>query len=225
LELARRLMNAQEDERSRIARELHDSIGQSIAVLSFQMQRAGLELFESSLREHFAITELTGKLKDIGIQVGRLSHQLHSSELEYLGLGIAITSLCREFSEQYPITVECSCTDLPAELDNDVALGLLRVTQEALHNIVKHSQAENVQVELTGTPNELTLLIRDDGVGFEMNKSRTAVGMGLISMRERMLLVGGAFEISSNPQQGTTIVARAPVACAGEEMSLQPHEI
>jgi PAS domain S-box-containing protein len=225
LELARRLMNAQEDERSRIARELHDSIGQSIAVLSFQMQRAGLELFESSLREHFAITELTGKLKDIGIQVGRLSHQLHSSELEYLGLGIAITSLCREFSEQYPITVECSCTDLPAELDNDVALGLLRVTQEALHNIAKHSQAENVQVELTGTPNELALLIRDDGVGFEMNKSRTAVGMGLISMRERMLLVGGAFDISSNPRQGTTIVARAPVACAGEEMSLQPNEI
>jgi PAS domain S-box-containing protein len=210
LELSRRLMNAQEDERSRIGRELHDSIGQSIAVLSFQMQRAGLQLSERLATEHFNLAELAGKLQDIGIQVSRLSHQLHSSELEYLGLGIAVTELCREFSEQYPITVDCSCLDLPKDLDHNVAVSFLRITQEALHNIAKHSQAENVQIELTATQNELTLLIRDDGVGFEMNKSRTAVGMGLISMRERIHLVGGEFEISSYPQQGTKIVARAP---------------
>jgi PAS domain S-box-containing protein len=225
LELARHLMNAQEDERSRIARELHDSIGQSIAVLGFQMQRAALQLSESSQRDHSLITALTGRVNDIGIEVSRLAHQLHSSELEYLGLGIAVASLCREFSEQYPIMVECSCTGLPAELDNNVALGLLRITQEALHNIAKHSRAENVQIQLTGTTDELTLLIRDDGVGFEMNKSRTAVGMGLISMRERMHLMGGEFEISSMPQEGTRIIARAPVASAEAEMSLEPNEI
>jgi len=221
LELAHRLMNAQEKERTRIARELHDSIGQSIAVLSLQMQRAGQHPSDTSTHAHPGIPEITAKLKDIGIQVSRLSHQLHSAELEYLGLATAVASLCREFSEQYPITIECSCPDIPSDLDNNVALTFFRVIQEALHNIAKHSHAKTVQVVLTGSADELTLIVRDDGIGFEARNERSTAGLGLISMRERMHLIGGDFEITSRPNAGTEITAAAPLARADAEQALE----
>jgi PAS domain S-box-containing protein len=212
LELAGRLISAQEEERTRIARELHDSIGQSIAVLSIQMQRAGQSPSAGSGSEERGISELSGKLKDIGVQVSRLSHQLHSSELEYLGLAIAVTSLCREFSEQYPIAIDCSCRDIPSDLDKNIALGFLRVIQESLHNIAKHSHAHKVHIELARTANEITLVVRDDGTGFDMSRGRGAAGLGLISMRERMHLIGGEFAIDSKPGIGTTIQAKVRFA-------------
>lgn len=212
-DLSRRLMNAQEAERARIARELHDGIGQSLALLSVQLQRAGKPT--SSGRKSPDIAELCGKLKNIGHQVSRLSHQLHSSELEFLGLAVAIKSHCREFSEQYHIKVHCGCTGIPSGLDNDVELGFLRVVQESLHNVAKHSRATEVQVEMTYHNGELLLNIGDNGSGFDRNKVRDSAGLGMISMRERMHLIGGDFTIASEPGGGTKIQARAP-ALAGK---------
>jgi PAS domain S-box-containing protein len=211
LELAGRLMTAQEAERTRIARELHDSIGQSIALLGIQMQRSGQPISSASDKRHPSAQELFGKLKEIGTQVSQLSHQLHSSELEFLGLAVAVKSLCREFSEEYHIAVNCLCISVPADLANDISLCFLRVAQEALHNIAKHSQAARVQVLLVGTSSRLMLTIRDDGIGFDLNRVRPSAGLGLISMRERLHLLGGDFAISSEPAHGTRIEALAPL--------------
>ena len=210
-DLSRRLMTAQEAERTRIARELHDGIGQSLALLGIQMQRASQPLALRLGKKNPGMQELCGKLKEIGDQVSRLSHQLHSSELEFLGLAVAVKSLCREFSEQYRIKINCVCNDVPSELDNDVALCFLRIVQEGLHNVAKHSQASHVEVELSGAGNELSLSISDDGVGFEISKVRKTAGLGMVSMRERMHLIGGDFTITSQPGSGTKIQARAPL--------------
>lgn len=208
-ELSRRLLTAQEGERRRIARELHDGIGQSLALLGIQLQRAGQP--SSSGRRNPGISELGSKVKEISTQVSRLSHQLHSSELEFLGLSVAVKGLCREFAEQYGTRIDCTCSKIPGELDNDIALSLLRVVQEALHNIAKHSRAASVAVHLSGDARELSLSISDDGIGFEVGRIGSARGLGLVSMRERIHLVGGAFEISSKPGAGTSIQARVPL--------------
>ncbi len=208
-ELSRRLMTAQEAERRRIARELHDGIGQSLALLGIQLQRAGQ--LSASGKRNPGVAELCTKVKEIGTQVSRLSHQLHSSELEFLGLAVAVKSLCREFSEQYGTKINCTCTKIPGELDNDIALSLLRIVQEALHNVAKHSRASSVIVQLSGESRELALSISDNGVGFEVGRIGSARGLGLISMRERIHLAGGEFDISSKPGGGTKIQARVPL--------------
>ena len=203
LELARRLMSAQEAERTRVARELHDGIGQEIALLGIQMQRAA-----ASTALNAGMQKLCANLTAIGLHVSRLSHQLHSSELEYLGLSIAIIKLCREFSEQYSIKVVCACSNIPAKLDNEIALTFFRVVQESLHNIAKHSGASNVHVEVAAASGEITLIVRDNGAGFDVQESKAATGLGLVSMRERLLLIGGEFDIDSAPGTGTRISAR-----------------
>jgi signal transduction histidine kinase len=156
--------------------------------------------------------QFSERLAAIGVHVGRLSHQLHSSELEYLGLSVAITKLCRELSEESPIKVSCHCSNVPAELDDDVALTVLRLVQESLHNVAKHSGAKSVQVDMTGTPEELKLTVHDDGTGFDIKLLKTVAGLGLISMRERTNLIGGEFAIDSTLGVGTTIRARVPLA-------------
>ena len=211
LELAGRLMTAQETERARIARELHDDIGQSLALLGIQLQRSSQPPSGAPNEKRVDARELRDRVKEIGDKVSRLSHQLHSSELEYLGLAVAVKSLCREFSEQYHIAVECSCDGIPAELDGNVALACLRVIQEALHNVAKHSRATSVQVEVDGNSDDLSLAISDNGAGFDASRPGAGPGLGLISMRERMNLISGDFMISSSPGNGTRIKARAPL--------------
>jgi len=211
-EMAQKFTAAQENERTRIARELHDDIGQSLAILRIQMMRAGQPVSGMPGKVHPGMPELSGRLKDIAQKVSRLSHQLHSSELEYLGLAVAVQSHCREFSEKFKIKVECVCEGIPEELDSLLALSVLRVIQEALHNAGKYSKAKSITVELRGTAEELTLLVADNGVGFDVEEARLAAGLGLISMRERIHLAGGEFAIASKLGEGTRITARVPVA-------------
>jgi len=211
-ELSRRMMNAQEADRTSIARELHDDIGQSLAVLKIQMLRAGQPVSGHPEMAHASLKDLSVKLENIINKVSRLSHNLHSSELELLGLAVAVKGHCRECSEQLGIPVHCSCDHLEEKLDGMIALAFLRVLQEALHNIVKHSGAKSITVRLTRSGHDLGLEIRDDGVGFDVEAARLAAGLGLISMRERIHLISGEFQILSSPGQGTTITARAPIA-------------
>jgi PAS domain S-box-containing protein len=208
LEFARRLMSAQEAERTRVARELHDGIGQEVALLGIQMQRAAAAIAREPAQLHAGIQKLCNNLTAIGLHVSHLSHQLHSSELEYLGLAVAITKLCREFSEQYAIKVACDCTSIPAKLDNEIALAFFRIVQESLHNIARHSGANDIHVELTAVSGDLTLTVCDNGAGFDVQESKAAPGLGLVSMRERMHLIGGEFVIESAPGAGTRIWAR-----------------
>jgi signal transduction histidine kinase len=213
-ELARRLTNAQEKERTRIARELHDDIGQSIAILRIQMLRAGQPVSGIIGKRYPTIPELCDNLKSLAEKISRISHQLHSSELEYLGLAVAIQGHCREFSKQYKIAVECSCEEIPDDLNSLLAVSVLRIVQEALHNAAKHSQAKLIQVAVHGSPSELSLLISDDGVGFNLEEARLSAGLGLISMRERVHLANGEFNLTTAPGEGTCIAARIPLGDA-----------
>ncbi len=210
-DLSRKMMTAQEADRTRIARELHDDIGQSLAVLKIQMLRAGQPVSGHPEMMHASLRDLSVKLEKIINKVGRMSHNLHSSELELLGLVVAVKSHCRECSEQLRIPVHCSCDHLQEKLDSVIALAFLRVLQEGMHNAVKHSCAKSITVRLTGSDRDLSLEIYDDGVGFDVEGARLAAGLGLISMRERIHLIGGKFEIWSSPGRGTRITARAPI--------------
>jgi len=210
-ELSRKMMNAQEANRTSIARELHDDIGQSLAVLKIQMLRAGQPVSGQPATMHASLKDLSLKLEKILNKVSRLSHDLHSSELELLGLAVAVKGHCRECSEQLGIPIHCSCDYLDEKLDGMIALAFLRVLQEGMHNAVKHSSAKSMTVRLTCSDHELSLEIHDDGVGFDVETAKLAAGLGLISMRERIHLIGGKFEIWSSPGHGTRITARAPV--------------
>lgn len=209
LELAGRLTTGQELERTRIARELHDGIGQSLALFSIELEKARQAVRGLSTVGDARLKELSGKIKELGQRVSSLSRQLHSSELELLGLSIAVKGLCRDSAEQFQFAVNCVCLDVPDSLDSDIALALFRVTQEALHNVAKHGEAHNVDVVLRGSDKRLCLRIVDDGAGFDLQGKTANSGLGLISMRERMRLIGGEFAIRSKPGCGTTIEARA----------------
>jgi signal transduction histidine kinase len=210
-ELSQRMTNAQEADRTRIARELHDDIGQSLAILKIQMLRAGHPVSGHPDQTHASLKDLVRDLETIILKVSRISHDLHSSELEFLGLAVAVQAQCDQCSVQMRIPVHCSCNQVQKTLDGLIALAFLRVLQEALHNVVKHSRATTITVGLTELDSELILEVFDDGVGFDVESSKLAAGLGLISMRERMHLIGGEFEIWSSPAQGTKIRARAPI--------------
>jgi PAS domain S-box-containing protein len=209
LEMAGRLVQAQEAERARIARELHDDIGQTLAVLSLQMARAGKPVSDMPGKIHPGISELSAKVRDVAHKISHISHELHSSTLEYLGLQKAVQSAAREFREEYHIAVDCVFDRVPTEIQGPTGLSFYRVVQEALHNIGKHSGASVVNIQLTGDGQGLSLLIQDNGRGFDPEEARLAAGLGLISMRERIELLGGEFMLSSQPGHGTIIRARA----------------
>jgi PAS domain S-box-containing protein len=207
MDLAHRLINAQEAERTRVARELHDNIGHSLALFTIELDRTRLAMTDLSSDNDARFGRLCLKLKTLGRDVSNLSHQLHSSELELLGLAVAIKAICREFSEQHRIQAHCKCTGAFDNLSAEVSLCLFRVVQEALHNISKHSRATKVDIEMHGTPKSVHLCVSDDGVGFAPNTSEPRAGLGLISMRERVHLVGGKFIIGSKRGFGTRVEA------------------
>ena len=210
-QIAERLIQAQEAERTRIARELHDDIGQRLAILRIEMLRAGKPDSGAAASTRPKLKDLSTKVKEIADQVAILSHQLHSPELEFLGIKVAVESACREFSQRRHIAIDCYCEGIPPHLDDIVGLSLLRVLQEALHNIDKYSGASKVGVRLFRSGEDLMLEIVDNGRGFDVEQARLTGGLGLISMRERIHLTKGEFEITSAPGEGTRIFARVPV--------------
>jgi PAS domain S-box-containing protein len=210
-DLARRLITAQEAEKTNIARELHDNICQSLALFNMELERARLTLSDVGVDSDAELVRLGGKLKELGEVVGGLSHRLHSSTLEMLGLVVAAKALCREFADQYLVPTRCDCVGVPDNYSADVSLCLFRVMQEALRNIAKHGHASKVDVELIGTLDKIYLKITDDGVGFTPNGKNVRPGLGLISMRERLNLVGGKFAVVSKPGSGTRVEATVPL--------------
>jgi signal transduction histidine kinase len=164
---------------------------------------------EANVREH--IGSVCEQLSDLGREVQALSHRLHSSKLEYLGIGVAAGSFCKELSEQQQVVIDFSYAGIPHSLPKEIALCLFRVLQEALQNAVKHSGARHFKVELHGTSSEIELTVSDLGVGFDQQVATDRCGIGLISMRERLKLVGGELSIQSEPGHGTTINACVPL--------------
>jgi len=212
-----RLITAQEHERTRIARELHDDIVQRLALLANELQQ-----FREDSPNLPEVRERVGELEkqtcEIASDIQSLSHELHSSKLEYLGMVPAMRSFCNEFSKQQKLEINFKNRDLPSTLPPDVSLCFFRVLQEALHNSAKYSGAKHIDVELWATPNEIRLTVSDFGEGFDLKAAREGLGLGLISMEERLKVVGGDLLIESQPKHGTTIQARVPLRLENKAM-------
>jgi PAS domain S-box-containing protein len=208
--MSRRLIEAQEQERTRIARELHDDLGQRLSLLANELQQ--LQQDPSTLPEVTGrMAELHKQTTQLATDIQTLSHELHSSKLEFLGIAAAMRGFCQEFGEQTKLKIDFKSHDLPSPLSPDVSLCLFRVLQEALHNSVKHSRVRQVDVRLWGASDEIHLEVSDSGAGFDSEAAKQSRGLGLTSMEERLKLVKGTLSIESQLKRGTTIHARVPV--------------
>jgi PAS domain S-box-containing protein len=209
--VSRRLIEAQERERGRIARELHDDICQRLALASIELEQVQRKLPDSVSEQRSHLEELRERIIDISTDVQMMSHELHSAKLSYLGIATALKGFCREFGEHYKVEIEFESRDLPRQLPPDVSLCLFRVLQEALHNASKHSGVKRFDVQLWGTSGDVHLTISDLGTGFDTEAAMKGRGLGITSMQERLKLVKGELTISSQPKRGTTIHARVPL--------------
>jgi PAS domain S-box-containing protein len=206
-----RLIEAHEEERTWIARELHDDIAQRVALLAVELERFDLQAPGLAVDVHQYLPRARQRISDLAKDIHALSHRLHSSKLEYLGLATAVKSFCHELSEQRNVRIEFKHSNLPVEIPKEISLCLFRVLQEALQNAVKHSAEQNVRVELHGTPDGIHLRVSDSGIGFNWQDAIKRRGIGLISMRERLRLVNGELSIQSTPGRGTVVLARVPL--------------
>ena len=207
--VSRKLIEAQEQERSRIARELHDDIGQRLAILSVNLAQIRPSPSNSSELAS-RICEVQKLTSEIAVDIQSLSHELHSSRLQHLGLVPAITGFCREFGEQQKVEIDVKIRDLSVPLPPDISLCFFRVLQEALNNSAKHSGVQYFEVELWEALDEIHLAVSDSGAGFDPDAVKASQGLGLISMEERLKLLNGTLSIQSQLQRGTTIHASVP---------------
>jgi PAS domain S-box-containing protein len=209
-ELSGRLINAQEQERSRIARDLHDDVNQQLAVLAIELQQLEAFFPKDSSEGRQKAHALWKKACGLSLEVQHLSHQLHSTKLEHLGIVAALRGLCAEFSQQYKVEAEFHFGQVPSTLGSDISLTLFRVAQESLHNVAKHSRAKKVRVELIGSGEKVMLRVSDNGVGFDQGLTNQQTGLGLISMTERIRLVNGTLSFRPSPSQGAQVEATVP---------------
>jgi len=206
----RQLLTAQDEERLRIARELHDDIGQRLAVLGMELARVAQDSPGSLGASSLAI-ELQRLVSEIARDVQALSHELHPSKLTLLGIAAGVKLFCDELSDQQNVRIDCETNDITSQLPSTVSLTLFRILQEALHNSVKHAGAPHCRVRLWEAGGWVHLVVGDDGAGFDVEAAKRGHGIGLISMEERIKLVDGVLSITSQPQRGTDIYARVPL--------------
>ena len=211
-ELSKRLISEQERERSRLARELHDDICQRLAMLSMKIEKVttGLGHRQESVADQ--LDQIWQECSNLTGEVQSLSHELHPSILDNLGLATAVKSFCREVSEQNGVMVEFVDRNIPNSLPPEISLSLFRVVQEAIHNALKYSGQKRFEVRLETGGGGIQLEISDRGVGFDPANMKNSAGLGLVSMAERIHQVNGTFKIVSQPNSGTRIQVRVPLA-------------
>jgi PAS domain S-box-containing protein len=209
--VSRRLIEAHEEERTWLARELHDDVNQRLALLAVTLDVVKRGIPPAATEARRSISEITKQLRELGNDVQALSHRLHSSKLEYLGLVSAANGFCRELSERQGMQIDFHCEEVPTTLPKEISLCLYRVLQEALQNAVKHSGSRHFQVSLTCTLDKIHLTVRDSGVGFSREEEVMGRGLGIVSMRERLKLVDGELSIDSQVQKGTEVRATIPL--------------
>jgi PAS domain S-box-containing protein len=210
------LIEAQEKERSRIARDLHDDICQRLALLSMEIGQANRTSNGSLVATKQNLENIRKHCSEIAADVQSLSHKLHSSTLDFLGVVAAIRAFCGEFSKQHQVSIEFTDRNVPKHLPKDISLCLFRIAQEALHNAVKYSGTDQFSVALYATEEEVQLAVRDSGAGFNVEEAKKNPGLGLVSMQERAHLVHGSFSVESKPGKGTRIFAAVPLVAENE---------
>ena len=208
-DLGGRLIAAQEEERRRVARELHDDFNQRLAILSIQLQQLGEEFRDSELRNK--LQNLQAQTQEIAFEIHRLSYKLHPSKLDHLGLTTALRGLCDEISDKRDLKVEFQQSGPVAVPPKEITLCLFRIAQEGLRNCVKHSGANVVRVVLAKNKNSIRLSVSDNGCGFDTKSGLMEKGLGFISMKERLHLLGGEMSVYSRPQHGTRIDVSVPL--------------
>ncbi len=201
------LLTAQEDERRRIARELHDDFSQRLALLEMQLTELRQQPQQAGERLDAIIQRVSALSNDLHL----FSRTLHPSTLEHLGLQAALRSLCEEFERSSGTAINCTCAIGDHDVSPKTSTMLYRVAQEALRNVAKHAGDARVTVTLSADDHELCLTVHDDGCGFDPHADRKSSALGLISMRERARLVDGRIEVQSAPGDGTTITVCAPM--------------
>lgn len=209
--LASQLLRLQEEERRRISRDLHDDINQRLALLSIDIEMLERQLTNAPGSTVGTVRTIQDRIVELSESVRRLAHQFHPSILDDLGLSIALRRLVDDFQVRTGIDARFVCKDIPPHVAQEVVTCLYRVAQEALANISRHAKAKHVHVELLRRRDGLNLTISDDGVGFDVDRDDGRRGsLGLLSMRERVSLVAGTFEIQSRRGEGTRICAWVP---------------
>jgi signal transduction histidine kinase len=210
LELSGLLINAQERERSRLASELHDDFSQRVALLALSLDDASELVADSPDQAREKLHCLMDSASELGADLHTLSHRLHSSTLEKLGLEAGLSALCREFTAQQGVAVDFTHNGIPRSIHPDAALALFRIAQEGLRNLKKHSGATRASVYLGKSGDALHVFVADEGVGFDVKNLKGRMGLGIRSMEERANLLGGRLEINTKPGQGTRIDAWVP---------------
>jgi signal transduction histidine kinase len=217
--LSARLIEAQEEERKRIARELHDDYNQRLAMTAIDLERLAENIGDSSPDAVDKLYELFNRVSEVGADLHSLSHSLHSSTLESLGLVAGVKGFCKEFAEQQGIQVDFAHENVPRGIPGDAALCMFRIAQEALRNVKKHSGAARAEVRLEWLSEKLHLSITDSGKGFDLTEPDSDRGIGVHSMEERLRVLGGRLEITSHPMQGTRVDAWLPFNVARQHAS------
>jgi PAS domain S-box-containing protein len=209
-----RLIEAQEAERTRIARELHDDITQRLAMVALSLDSA-----KSELPANHNLVQATTEIDELGDEIQALSHRLHSSKLEILGLEAAASGFCSEISQRQNVRIDFCSENVPKGISDQIALCLFRVLQEAIQNAIKHSGVDKFEVFLCGVAGEIKLCVQDSGSGFDPSNAHTGYGLGLTSMKERLRSLNGELSIDSEPGHGTTIIAH--VKCEQKAVAAQ----
>ncbi len=210
--LGGRLIKAQEDERSRIARELHDDLSQQLAILGIELDQLRQRLSPRQADLTPSLERLWDRSQEISTAIHRLSYQLHPAKLDQLGLATAVKSLCQELAQLGTVEILFEHDGFPDDVPKEITLHLFRIAQESLRNVIKHSKAKTARVLLRATPKVLHLRITDDGCGFDSDSAEISRGLGFISMRERLRLIGGEISIRSRRGQGTQIDVWIPLS-------------
>jgi two-component system sensor histidine kinase UhpB len=216
-----KLIEAQELERHRIARELHDDIGQRLSLISLELHRLG-DVGERGGPPHssYSLRNVMQEVQSICESTRALSHGLHPAQLEFAGLVSALRNFISVFRQQTSIAIQLHDQGVPEHLSKDISLCLFRVAQEALHNVMKHSRARNVDINLRAEAGRLALRITDDGIGFCVDNGRKG-GLGVINMKDRLESFGGTLEIVSEPRKGTLLIAKVPIRVGPKEMRVE----
>lgn len=223
-DLSGQLIRAREDERARIARDLHDDLSQRIALISVELEQVSQKPARDNGDLRTQLQQVIAEVGELSGEIRRMSHDLHPSRLVHLGLVATLSDLADETRKNHGIKVEFRPRDVPPALPGEVSLCLYRIAQECLNNVIKHSGAGEALVELIANGNEILLRVSDEGRGFEVGSARNHGGLGLLSMRERLRLVGGEIHINSHPDRGTQIEASVPLGHKGERSTSSPGE-
>jgi signal transduction histidine kinase len=206
-----RLIDAQEEEQKRIAREIHDDYNQRLAVLAIDLDELAEHVGESPAATSERLHQLWNSVNEMSEDLHSLSHSLHSSTLENLGLVAGVKAFCKEFAGQQQMQIHFAHENVPRAIPTDVALCLFRITQEGLRNIKKHSGTNSAEVRLEGVEEKLHLSVTDQGKGFNVHDPSLLKGIGIRSMEERLRSVGGHLAIHSRPMEGTRIEVLVPL--------------